>query len=674
MRGILIFDNLNDVLFTKCNKKFACHIQNLARAQGLVSENTSEDSNETQHLSANIIMQLFSPIVTSQQVMASQFGNFYTSMQCHDGTNMVFDDFMGYTFLYISTEDIEIMKRTIGVCVTIVRYICGPDVAILKTSKQRANLVSSLLNAWRDLRKREQSILTETVEQLSVNADLASSTLRILHDAADKLKSQSDLSNVHVLVLVEHKFLSLYSSKNAQDLSAADILLMILMCKVANGSEHYDNDNNEDNNQVHNEDDADILLSHSNLSSEDTEPLNINSKLANPTSADITHLFGDSRDSSVSDGLYSLAQDGLYSQLVLLGTEQTRTANAVHIFELSKGINLVTTMEVTQLAISSGLYDCFYYLNVMNGLQMQRDMDELRPAFDGFDAAIKKTIEGIRKNRSHISNDIDMCQRRFQVKWEFVRRKYMDFFKLHDSDSMLQIESNMPGLIETMKELFRFTCFDRNFLKIGNDVILTVSRLVRQKFNDFSDFLKVKALKNFTLGSRTSLTINKYLEEFPGLVHFIYIDRTTHRVTAPTLDFTNPETLALTTNKIWSMVDHSRNHLQEGQFSVMWKDTTFNYAYFLWFEDDSGSPLKCKTYLNQQMKNFPVPGILCGDYYKKLSQACFPKISSNKIRIYELYCVHLGLATSSCVLEHSRRLAATIWEITGLPNNPADIL
>lgn len=62
--------------------------------------------------------------------MASQFGNTYTSMRCNDGTNMVFDDFMGYTFLYVSTEDVELMKRTLGVCVTIVGHICGPDVAM----------------------------------------------------------------------------------------------------------------------------------------------------------------------------------------------------------------------------------------------------------------------------------------------------------------------------------------------------------------------------------------------------------------------------------------------------------------------------------------------------------------------------------------------------------------
>lgn len=75
-------------------------------------------------------MQLFSPIVTSQHVMASQFGNTYTSMKCHDGTNMVFDDYMGYTFIYVSDEEVELMRRTLGVCVTIIRHFCGPNVSM----------------------------------------------------------------------------------------------------------------------------------------------------------------------------------------------------------------------------------------------------------------------------------------------------------------------------------------------------------------------------------------------------------------------------------------------------------------------------------------------------------------------------------------------------------------
>ncbi|KZC12432.1 Hermansky-Pudlak syndrome 1 protein like protein [Dufourea novaeangliae] len=650
MKGILIFDHLNDVLFTKCNKKFANHIQKLARTQGLISENKENSDDTDSRLNPNVIMQLFSPIVTSQHVMASQFGNSYTSMKCHDGTNMVFDEFMGYTFIYISLEDVELMKRMLGVCVAIVRHVCGPDVGILKISRQKVCLVSSLLDAWVHLRDCEQSMLTEAIEQLSINTDLGVSILKVLHDACDKLKTQSEFSNVHILILVEQKFLSLYSSKNAHDLYASDILMMMLMCWVV--SQKRKRDYETGLNSSNDDDRNDILLPDNSSSKE--EQLTFGAKLSNPTSEDITNLFRGSRESSINEGLYSLMDDGLCSNLILLGSEHDYTANAVHIFELADGINLVMIVEVTNLATSSGLYDSFYYLNIINGLQLQRDIDELRPAFENFDLAMKKALDGIKKNRANVSNDVDMCQRRLQVKWEFVRKKYMDLLKSRDPESILQIESNTSGFTDNLKELYRLTCFDKNFLKHGIDVLTTVGRLVRQKL--------------------TSLTINKYLEEFPGLVHFIYIDRTTHRLTAPTLDFTNPETLTLTTKKIWNMVKQSRMHLEEGHLSVMWKDTTFNYAYFLWFEDSSGSPLKCKVYLNHIMKNFPVPGIFCGDYYRKLAETCFPKLSANKIRIYELYCVHLGLATSSCVLEHSRRLAATIWEVTGVPNNPADIL
>lgn len=61
-------------------------------------------------------------------------------------------------------------------------------------------------------------------------------------------------------------------------------------------------------------------------------------------------------------------------------------------------------------------------------------------------------------------------------------------------------------------------------------------------------------------------------------------------------------------------------------------------------------------------------------FRRKLKEVCFPKMSSAKIRCYELFCVHLGLVTASCVLEHTRRLAATIWELRGLKAHPIDLL
>ena len=147
-------------------------------------------------------------------------------------------------------------------------------------------LVSSLLDAWSNLRNCEQSMLTEAVEQLSVNAEVASSVLKVLHDACDKLKnSQSEFSNLHLLLLVGSKFLSLYSSKNAHDLYASDILLMILLCWIVNKKRKQNQSESNDNCC------DDILLPESSVLKSDETKLNFGAKLATPTSEDITDLF-----------------------------------------------------------------------------------------------------------------------------------------------------------------------------------------------------------------------------------------------------------------------------------------------------------------------------------------------------------------------------------------------
>lgn len=161
-----------------------------------------------------------------------------------------------------------------------------------------------------------------------------------------------------------------------------------------------------------------------------------------------------------------------------------------------------------------------------------------------------------------------------------------------------------------------------------------------------------------------------YLEEFPGLVHFVHIDRTTGRIITPSLTGGGNAAL-IPRDKIWSMVEFSRGYLQRGHMALMWKDRAFSYAYFLWFEDNSGNAMRPKELPNatqlSAIRPQVVPGILAGEFYQWLVDVCFPKMGQ-KVRCFELYCVHLGLASASCVLEHTRRLAATIMEVAGLPD------
>lgn len=61
--------------------------------------------------------------------------------------------------------------------------------------------------------------------------------------------------------------------------------------------------------------------------------------------------------------------------------------------------------------------------------------------------------------------------------------------------------------------------------------------------------------------------------------------------------------------------------------------------------------------------------------HRKLTESFFPKVtnSTNKIKIYELFTIHLGLVNPHLQLEHSRRLIATISDEM-ISNNLFDLL
>ncbi|PNF40200.1 hypothetical protein B7P43_G08272 [Cryptotermes secundus] len=206
MKCILIFDHLNDVLYAKYNKKFSKHARKLSREQGFISDGRDDDE-----LSSNFLIQHFSPIVTSQQLMNCQFGNSYTSVQCKDGTNIVFNQYMGYLFVQIGLNDVNWLQRTLGIFITVVKHLCGPNVSILKKNKSNALLLSRLLDTWMQLQDNDQAFLLEAIEQLMVNVDLTAASLKALQDAVDKLKTVTEFSRIHAMLLVENKFLSLYS-------------------------------------------------------------------------------------------------------------------------------------------------------------------------------------------------------------------------------------------------------------------------------------------------------------------------------------------------------------------------------------------------------------------------------------------------------------------------------
>lgn len=81
----------------------------------------------------------------------------------------------------------------------------------MKTNTRASSTVTHLIDSWIYLHNTEQLMLVEAIEQLMVNSDLSAAALQALNEAVDKLQSITERSKVHALVLVQNKFLSLYS-------------------------------------------------------------------------------------------------------------------------------------------------------------------------------------------------------------------------------------------------------------------------------------------------------------------------------------------------------------------------------------------------------------------------------------------------------------------------------
>lgn len=140
-------------------------------------------------------------------------------------------------------------------------------------------------------------------------------------------------------------------------------------------------------------------------------------------------------------------------------------------------------------------------------------------------------------------------------------------------------------------------------------ILFNITALVSDKISKYFEFLESK--------SRSNSTMSSYLEEFAGLVHFIFIDRQRGTCFTPNIDMTAKETSSLIKKKVWSMIESSRSYLQSGQTTVIWKDFGFSYSYSLWFEDSNGQILKPKDQAGMlTIKSGLVPGMIAQDYYQ----------------------------------------------------------
>merc|ERR1712086_683781 len=161
------------------------------------------------------------------------------------------------------------------------------------------------------------------------------------------------------------------------------------------------------------------------------------------------------------------------------------------------------------------------------------------------------------------------------------------------------------------------------------------------------------------MGIHRNVTMTAYLEMFPGLVHFIYVDRSQDVMIAPCLTPTGQapnsppreqgenETLK---QKVWAMHAQAQHRLAQGYTTLVTKAGDFRYAYYLWFEDMEGNKLAPATELG------PITDPLDASIYRVLIKRLFPEAKPGAVRCYELYTIHLSCVPFTFAAEQGQAL------------------
>nr|XP_022345818.1 Hermansky-Pudlak syndrome 1 protein homolog [Crassostrea virginica] len=222
-------------------------------------------------------------------------------------------------------------------------------------------------------------------------------------------------------------------------------------------------------------------------------------------------------------------------------------------------------------------------------------------------------------------------------------------------------ERSLTGLHKKVKELFlHLYLFPYEISPSVSQAMTSVCEKAKVKLFDYKDYLSVKSQRNIVMTS--------YLDAYPGLVHFIYIDRRTNQLTAPSLNITeegqNHDATQFLKDKIWKITSWMHGKLADGVTMATAREGDYHFSYFIWFTDYQGAPVQIQQTYQQGDVSMP-PGLLSGQFYSTLKRHCFPNSLPGSINCYELIMMHVGLVNVQYIVSHRQKLAKQLFEASG---------
>jgi hypothetical protein len=156
---------------------------------------------------------------------------------------------------------------------------------------------------------------------------------------------------------------------------------------------------------------------------------------------------------------------------------------------------------------------------------------------------------------------------------------------------------------------------------------------------------------SYILSMESSYTMVAYMHMLPGLVHFIYVERTSNRFIAPEITALGGDVSQQQIKKhVWHMCYQATEFLSRGAFEMVQTNGPFQYSYKLFFMDSNGAVIHPREHRTIEHKAAVTRG-----FYKKLIQQLFP---GQYVRCLELFTLYIGSVSLKMISKHNDALVA----------------
>lgn len=605
MKGFLVFDTLNDVVFKQMDHDLLKHMIEVSARNGLLTEGAAGHvAGPSEVITNDVLVQLFSPLVTSHRVMKERMHNAYNSIYCKDQTLCIFTEYYDWTILGINSEkeDSEaVCRKRLKVFLALVQRLYGPAVQELKlqstSGNKRSQLLGSVMETYCALKEQNQVFLFEALEQVAVNSDIASSCMKLLQEMLEIFQRCAHKGEMpcHSFLLFNYKLVSSFSRRNSTRLSHGDMLLLFLILQ----SLHKENNGTEDHRQEGNEKTRSLLL-----------------------------FFATALHSSIP--------------------------YIVHSVVITSSILLVVISEVNSKVLLAD--SLFSLLKHLHSIQEKPEDGRCRMTVDVLESAITRLSDTCR--RAELEKDEATCISLITKKWAHLKMSgFVEYLSgsnntelaARSEEALLLLKKNVQTAFKELvlnPELAR-EVEPRPMLADSQELIRTA---VKKQLESYMDFLLVKAGEG--------LHISSFSAQFPGLLHFVYINRTANRMLATIIDTAELHA------RVWKGWEFAQRYSHEGSFTAMWVDGDLHFSYTLWFENHAGKPVKPKCAVNPaSLQQMSYPGVVSSSFYGQLMRYCFPDVSLDQLSCLEFMCAHANSIPASTILEQLQLLPSSLRDL-----------